>query len=178
MGFTTEIMQFEGDTTQALNSFTWRTRENTYDNKLRMNYGVVLFEQGDLLAFEAAVQAYNDIIIANQNTLSSNRIIYENGPHEGFDIAARALAENLLIDPGSLPVYAGDLTLTLNTYVDGTLKNTKTIIGEQPFRIPDTGKGRLWEFEIIGNVEKVKRMDFASSMEEIKQILQEQQEGG
>ena len=171
-------MEFEGDQTQALQNFTWRTRENTYDNRLRMNYGVILFNQGDLAAFDAAVQAYYDTINANQTILSSDRIIYETGPHEGFGIGDRAITGTLLTDPGSLPQYSGDLTLTLNTYVGGTLKNTKTIINELPFRISDTGQGRVWEFEIVGNVTNVKRMDFASSVEELKVQIQEQQQGG
>lgn len=175
MGFTSEIYEWEGDTTQAFGNFIWRSKRFLWDSRPSKLYAVILFDQGDLADFEQALRDYQAIITANQLLIASGTIFP--GPQlpsgSGFQIGNRGVTGTLLQNPGSLPIYSGDLTLTLRVYVDGVLRFTKTVISQLPFRIPTRRRGRAWEFELEGNVDRVRRMDFAASMEEIKAAMQE-----
>lgn len=175
MGFTQIVYEFEGDTTQALAPFLWRTREFLWDHRPGTLYGAIQFDQGDLADFEQALKDYQAIITANRLLISSGTLFP--GPAlpsgSGFQIGNRSITGTLLTDPGPIPTYAGDLTLTLRVYVDGVLRVTKTVASPKPFRLAAKKRGRAWAFEIEGNVDRVKRMDFASSMEELKAAINE-----
>ena len=175
MGFTNEVQEWEGDQTQAIRNFTWRSRQFLMDSRLSHLYAVIQFDQGDLEDFNQAVQEYNDIIRQNRLILASGAAIFPDGLPDGsgFGLLSRPLIGTTLTDPGPFPTYAGDLTLTFRVYVNEVLSFTKTIINERPFRIGARKRGRRWSFEIEGNVDRVKRMDFASSMEELKAMIQE-----
>lgn len=175
MGFTTEVYEWEGDTTQAFGSFIWKSKRYLLENRPSKLYAVILFEQGDLADFEQALQDYQAAVTANQLLIASGWIFP--GPQlpsgSGFQIGNRAVTGTSLQNPGPLPVYGGELSLILRVYVDGVLRFTKTVISQKPFRIPTRRRGRAWEFELEGNVDRVRRMDFASSMQEIKAAINE-----
>ena len=174
MGFTNEVQEWEGDQTQAIRNFLWRSKQFVFDNRLSNIYCVIIFDQGDLEDFNQAVQDYNDAIRKNRLILLSGDLFDDDLPDgSGFGIGTKPITGTNLIDPGPFPVYAGDLELTLRVYVNEVLAFTKTIINERPFRIGARKRGRRWSFEIEGNVDRVKRMDFASSMEELKAMIQE-----
>lgn len=174
MPFTNEIFQWEGDTTQALRNFIWRSKQFVFDNRPSHLYGVILFDQGDLADYNQAVADWEDAVRKNRLILQARGVFPDSLPDgSGFGLGVRPITGTTLVDPGPFPTYTGDLTLTLRVYVNEILSFTKTIINQKPFRIGTRKRGRRWSFEIEGNVNRIKRMDFASSMDEIKAMIQE-----
>ena len=174
MGFTVEVYEWEGDQTQALRNFTWRSKQFVFDNRPSHLYAVILFDQGDLEDYFAAVEAWYDVIRQNRLILLTQGIFQDGLPDgSGFPIGTQPITGTTLINPGPFPQYAGDLELTFRAYVDEVLQFTKTILNQRPFRVGTRKRGRRWSFELEGNVDRVLRMDVASSMQEIKAPIQE-----
>lgn len=174
MAFTSEVYEWEGDQSQTLRNFIWRSRQFLFDSRPSHLYGVVLFDQGDLADFAEAVALWEDAVRKNRLILQAQGIFTDSLPDgSGFGVGVRPITGTTLVDPGPFPIYTGDLNLVLRVYVNETLQFTKTLIDQLPFRIGTRKRGRRWSFEIEGNVPRVKRMDFATSMQEIKAVIQE-----
>ncbi len=177
MAYITEIFEWEGDETQPFGTFNWKTKLYQMGRRMRFGYGRIYFDEGDFDAFNAAVAAYNEAINQNLQYLSGGYVIFVNAPHQGWPIGGLPLAGSVIRDAGSAPTYTGDKTLSLKVYTDDTLRSTTQIFNETPFRVNAQRKSNRWEFELEGNVENVKRMEFAPTMREIKQPLQQRQGG-
>lgn len=59
--------------------------------------------------------------------------------------------------------------VTLKVYVDGVLKQTKTVTSAEPFKLKSGFKRKQWQFEISGSTE-VRRLRVATSVDELKQL--------
>jgi len=160
MGY--NVYKWEGDTTQRRDSFTWKSKKYLMNSRKRFSAARVIFESTDLSAYYASVLAYNEAIERNRARLSVAVGII-GGLMPGEDIS---LGGDVLEAVPSQPVYAGDDSLTIKVYVDGTLRKTKTITNTKAFKIGAQRRGRVWEFELIGNV-VVKQFGFADSVEEL-----------
>ena len=66
------------------------------------------------------------------------------------------------------PEYNGELELTFRLYTDDVLRHTKQLYTTQIFKLPGGYRGRRHYFEIEGNVERIKRIDLATSIWELK----------
>lgn len=168
------IYEWEGDATQALGSFTYKTREFIFPSRIRLSYARALFERGDLSDYWDLVEARNDVISRNKAKIAEGTIDGAGGRvGGGFWFAETAISSPDMETVPDAPVYAGDLTLTLKTYCDGTLSSTQTIYSYRPFRIGVNSRHTKWQFELIGNVDAVHRFDAASSIREIMQVQTE-----
>lgn len=170
MGYITEIFEWEGDSSQSFSNFVWKTKQVNHPFRVRYGYGRFYFTEGDFDAYNALVEEYNAAVSRNLDRLSSGYIIHDSGPWSGFQVGLLPVTGTYLEEVPSLPSYAGDKELTLRVYRDNELVFTKSIYTEKPFRITPNTRGREWEFEIEGNVDRLQAADFASSMEEIKQM--------
>jgi len=173
MGYQTEIYEWEGDPTQAFANLVWKSRQYNHQVRLRYGYGRIYFTEGDFDEYVALVNEYNDIIKRNLDLLGYGKIIHDSGPWVGFQLGTLPVTGTYLEDVPQVPSYAGDKELTLRVYRNGALIFTKSIYSEKPFRIEPNKRGRMWEFEIEGNVERIEAADFASSMDELKQLQRE-----
>ena len=168
MAYITEIFEWEGDETQPFGTFNWRTKQFNMDNRMRFGYGRIYFDEGDFDAYNAALAAYNEQVNQNLGYLSGGYVMYVNAPHQGWPIGGLPLAGSVIRDPGSAPSYTGTKTLTLHTYADEVLQSSVQIFDENPFRVDAQLRSNRWSFEVEGNVEAVKRMEFAPSVRELK----------
>lgn len=172
MAYMTEIYEWEGDETQPFGTFNWKTKLYNMQERMRFGYGRIYFDEGDFDAYNAALDAYNLLVSQNLGYLSGGYVMYVNAPHQGWPVGGLPLAGSVIRDAGSVPSYAGEKVLNLKIYVDETLISTTQIFNQQPFRIDAQRRANRWEFEIEGNVESVKRIEFAPSMGELKQSQQ------
>jgi len=162
------IYEWEGDATQALNPFTFKCRKEMFPDRVRFIYARVLFEQGNLDDYYALVAARNDVIKRNLAKIAEGTIDGVGGRvGGGFWFGEVAVAGDELEDVPDEPVYAGDLSLSLKVYVDGTLENTISVYNQKPFRIGVPKRSTEWDFELVGNVDKVHQLDVVSSMAEL-----------
>lgn len=175
MGNANLVYEWEGDATQALNPFTYKGRKELFTKRLRFAYARVLFEKGDLEDYWTLVEARNDVISRNLAKIAEGSIDGSGGRvGGGFWFAEAPVAGAALETVPDLPVYAGDLELSLKTYLNGTLKSTKEVYSDKPFRLGVSERGTAWEFEVVGNVDKISQIDVATSVREImEEPLQE-----
>lgn len=175
MAYITEIYEWEGDTTQGFDQFQWGCRQMKMSTRRRLAFGQVLFEEGDLDDYQAELDAYNDTLNNNKQIISSGLLVFESGPQEGFPVGIVPIAGTQLADAGTEPTYSGDKSLTLYVYRNGTLVATKSIYNERPFRtgVGKSTQGNEWKFVIKGNVDRVKRVCLAPSVDELKVEPQE-----
>ena len=173
MAYITEIYEWEGDETQPFGTFNWKTKLYNMGNRMRFGYGRIYFDEGDFDAYNAALDAYNLLINQNLGYLSGGYVMYVNAPHQGWPIGGLPLAGSVIRDPGVVPSYTGTKTLSLKIYVDDVLISTMQIFNQFPFRIDAQVRANRWEFELEGNVENVKRIEFAPTVRELKQPLQQ-----
>ena len=169
MAYMTEIFEWEGDSTQPFDTFNWKSKLYHEDFRVRYAYGMIHFESGDFTAYNTLVDAYNAAIELNLQYLSAGRVVFAQGPHQGWPVGGLSVAGTLLTGVGSAPSYSGTRSLTLKVYVDETLYSSTLIYDQKPFRVDAPRKSIDWEFELEGNVDKVKQMIFAPSVRELKQ---------
>jgi len=172
MAYITEIFEWEGDATQPFGTFNWKTKMFNMDGRMRFGFGRIYFDEGDFDAFNAALAAFNEAINQNQQYLSGGYVMYINEPHQGWPVGGLPLAGSVIRDAGSAPVYTGEKSLTLKVYADETLLSSTLIYDQFPFRTDAQKRSNRWEFELEGNVQNVKRMEFAPSARELQQPLQ------
>jgi len=162
------VYEWEGDDTQALSSFTFKGRKEMFPKRVRFVYARVLFARGDLDDYYDLVAARNDVIKRNKAKIAEGSIDGVGGRiGGGFWFGETAVAGDDLETVPDEPTYSGDLSLSLKIYVDGTLENTISVYDEKPFRIGIQKKSTEWDFELVGNVDKVHKLDAASSMKEL-----------
>ena len=176
MGNANLVFEWEGDATQALGSLTYKGRKELFAKRLRFSVARILFERGDLEDHWDLVEARNDIITRNLAKIAEGSIDGAGGRvGGGFWFAEVPIVGTMLETVPDLPVYAGDLTLSFKTYLAGTLVSTKTIYSDKPFRIGVSQRGTAWEFEVIGNVDRISQIDVATS---VREIMEEQVQEG
>ena len=163
------VYEWEGDNTQALSSFTVKTRKEILKGRERIAYGRILFETGDFDAYWALVNTRNDIIARNKAKLSGGGVDGAGGAvGGGYWFGEVPVAGDELETVPTVPVYTGDLTLSLEIYMGGTLVNTISIYHQKPFRLGTAGQRNItFEAQLIGNVAKVHQMDFGASIREV-----------
>jgi hypothetical protein len=181
MAISNHLYQFEGDPAQQpYPSFTYRYRREVLTRKVCPKYARVIFEKGDLSDYLNWIALREQAIKTNQMILSEYGIDGAGGRVGGgfwfsvVPIAGAQLIETIWLDEETevdittIPIYGGDLSLVLNIYMDGTLEKSITVIDEKPFRTGLSNRSSDWQFELVGNVERVKRLDVATSMDELK----------
>ena len=177
---TANILQlFEGDTTQPLPSFTYRYKKELAPRRIRPAYARVIFEVGDIADYVRWVEARNAAITANQMIISEYALSGSGGRVGGgfwFSVVPIAGSSSLIsaitvdgvtYDITVVPVYAGVLTLALNVYREGVLDKSITVLDDKPFKLGLDERARDWQFELVGNVERVMQLDIATSVAEI-----------
>lgn len=185
MGISNHLFQFAGDPTQPLPAFVYKFRRELVPRRIRPAFARILFEEGDLIAFETWVTTRESYQTLNKQLLAEGGMDGAGGRVGGgfwfseAPIAGTKLVDSYAIDGSpysieTIPIYAGDLSLTFNLYKAGVLHKTVTVTSEKPFRIGVEGKGTDWQAEIVGNVERVKRVDVATSVEEITNAQDEE----
>lgn len=175
MGNPNRIYEWEGDSTQALASYTYKTRRFLIPKRARFAFARILFELGDFEAYWVLVGIRNDVISRNLAKIAEGSIDGAGGRvGGGFWFAEVPISGSTLETVPDLPVYAGDKTLVLNTYTGGVLQSTKTIYSDRPFRLGVDARSSDWEFEIIGNADKIHQLDIATS---VREIVEENQGG-
>jgi len=172
MAYITEIYEWEGDETQPFGTFNWKTKLYNMIDRMRFGYGRIYFDEGDFDAYNAALDAYNLLVNQNLGYLSGGYVMYVNEPHQGWPVGGLPLAGSVIRDSGALPTYVGAKVLSLKIYVDETLISTTQIFNQFPFRLDAQLRSNRWEFELEGNVENVKRIEFAPSIKELTQLQQ------
>ena len=169
MGNTNMVYEFEGDTTQALASFDFKSKMFRVPRRVRLAYARVLFTRGDLSDYWDLVKARNDVIARNLAKIAEGTIDGAGGRvGGGFWFGDAAVTADALETVPAVPVYSGDLSLVLKVYRGGSLAATKTIYSDEPFRIDVAGRSSEWEYELIGNVDAVHQIDLASSIREMR----------
>lgn len=172
------LYQFAGDPTQPLPSFVYRFRQELTPRRIRPAFGRILFDEGDLIAFHLWVSTRESWLTINKQLFAEGAIDGAGGrPGGGYWFSEVPIAGSRLVDvfyiegtPYSIttvPVYAGDLSLTFKIYKAGTLHKTVTVTSQDPFRIGVSGKSTNWQVEVTGNVERIKRVDVSTSVEEM-----------
>jgi len=158
------VFEWEGDTTQPMGNFTWKSKKFMLPSQMSFNSARVKFTSSDRSAYWDLVEAYNVALIRNRtliSNLSPGGTLGEELIGEGIAVGADDLD-----DAPTLAAYTGDDELQVKVYMDGTLSETKEVYHEKPFRI--TGKrGRTIEVEIVGNV-TVAEVAVATSVAELK----------
>lgn len=176
---TNSIYKFEGDATQPLPSMTYRYRKEVLTERIRPAYARVLFEKGDIADYIRWVEIRNAAITANQMIISEYGLSGCGGrigggfwfsvvPIAGVNSFITTITVNgVVYDITTVPVYAGVLELNLNIYRAGVLVKAIPVYDDKPFRTGIDTRGNDWQFELVGNVERVKRLDVAASVAEI-----------
>lgn len=173
MAYMTEIFEWEGDSTQPFDTFNWKGRLYNLDTRMRLGaYGMIFFDTGNFDSYNAEVAEYDARVATNLSYLSAGRVIFDQGPHAGWPVGGLSVAGTLLALVGSAPSYTGSRSLTFKVYVDGSLYASKLIYNERPFRVPAPKRSNRWEFELQGNVNNVKRLVIAPSMQELKHMTE------
>lgn len=175
MATNNNVFEWEGDNTQALASFSIKTRKEILKGRERIAYGRILFETGDFDAYWALVKERDDIIARNKAKISQGNVDGAGGAvGGGYWFGVVPIAGDDLETVPAVPSYTGDLVLSLLIYMGGTLINTIAIYHEKPFRLGTAGKRNItFEAKLVGNVEKVHQMDFGASVKEIMAPLEE-----
>jgi hypothetical protein len=174
MAYVNEVYQWEGDTSQPYEeTYTWKSKAYMLPVRTTFTCGRLLGEFQDRETYWALVEARNQAIMRNRARIAAGALLGMIGDEE---LGERELDGDILEDVAEVAAYSGDLSCTLNVYVDDSLKFSKEVYIFHPFRLGDGFRGRTWEIEVIGNI-IVKRIDLASSMEELKQLIQATEEG-
>lgn len=169
MGFANYIWQWEGDQTQAIGNMFWKSKEFLYPKKIRFAAGRIIFITGDLDDYQALIDEREAIIQRNLEKLATGAIGTIGGNEGGFIHAHYPIAGDNLEDVPLEPTYAGELELTFRLYTDDVLRHTKQLYTTQIFKLPGGYRGRRHYFTLEGNVERIKRIDLATSIWELKQ---------
>lgn len=169
---TNNVYEWEGDQTQALDNFFWESREFVTPGRPRMSCARVVFTEGDLAAFWASLVAREDIIDRNMARLSSGMLGTTGGAEGGYIHGAFPIAGDNLEEVPALPTYGGILQLKFYLYADGVLKITKDLYTSRIFKLPGGYRALKWKIVLEGNVDKVQKLDVATSVQEILRLQQ------
>jgi len=168
MGYINNIFEWEGDHTQAFGNLLWKSKEFLYPKKIRFAACRIIFLPGDLEAYWAEVEARQAIIDRNADKLATGQLGTIGGLEGGYIHAQYPIAGDNLEDVPAEPEYTGELQLTFRLYTDDVLRHTKQLYTTQIFKLPGGYRGRRHYFELEGNVERIKRIDLATSIWELK----------
>lgn len=171
------VCQFEGDSTQRM-TFTRKCGEYLFDAKVKLCVGRVQFAMGDLDDYWDQVEARLETIDRNAQKIAAFDLGVGSYQSGAWIWESRPVAGDLLETVPSAPTYSGDLSLTLSVYAENSggtmaLTNTITVDHNQIFKFNPGIMSRKWQYELSGNVEKVIRVDLASSVDEIKRRQQQ-----
>jgi hypothetical protein len=167
MAFDNIVYEWEGDDTQAFGNMTWESPEVVSNGRNRLSCGRVLFDVGDLQAFYDTVRDREEIIARNAAKLATGQLGTTGGNEGGYIFGKYPIAgDNLEVVPAE-PTYGGVLALTFKLYGDGVLKFTKQLYTNAVFKLAGGYRAQKWIIRLEGNVDKVQRIDVASSVEEI-----------
>ncbi len=164
MVYVNEISEWEGDTSQYGNNYTWESKDYVFDSRVRMAVARVLFSSTDLSTYNALLEERADLLARNRAKIASG--VTGILPGGGWDFDGNVLGGDALEPDPSAPTYAGDDELTFYLYADGVLKHTQIVTSPNPFSLPGGFRARRWTIKLIGNI-AVKRVDVAASVHEI-----------
>jgi hypothetical protein len=168
---TNYVYEWEGDITQPLGTYTWKSKEFLLPRSKTFRCGRIIFDGTDRSDYYALLQARRETIQRNNTRISNGTIHGVIGEDPiGYPVA---INEDELETVPNEPTYTGDDQLQLKVYVDGTLEFTKEVYITRPFRLGSGYRGGRWELEIIGNV-NVEWLGIADSMKELKSISEEE----
>jgi len=173
MAYVNEIYEWEGDASQPYeNTYTWRSKKYLLPVRTTFTCGRVIAEYQDREDYWETVEARDEVLRRNRARIAAGALLGLIGDEE---LGERELDGDILEDVPEVADYSGDYALAFKVYCDDVLRLTKEIYVGVPFRLGDGFRGRTWEIEVIGNV-IVKRVDLASSMEELKTLIKTQEE--
>lgn len=160
------VYEWEGDLAQPRGNYSWKSKAFSLPSKMALNVGRVDFEGQNREAFWALFEAYHAGLARNRALLSALSPGGTLGEEEiGGDIE---IGGDGLEELGVEPAYTGDDALQLKIYIDEVLAMTKEIYSQNPFRFVGNKRGRVIEFELIGNV-AVSEVVLATSVDELKE---------
>jgi hypothetical protein len=168
MGFANYIWEWEGDETQAFGEMFWKSKEFLYPKKIRFAACRIIFITGDLDEYQALLDEREAIIKRNLDKLATGAIGTIGGTEGGFIHAHYPIAGDNLEDVPAEPTYAGELSLIFKLYCNDILRHTKQLYTTEIFKLPGGYRGRRHFFTLEGNVERIKRVDLATSIWELK----------
>lgn len=168
MSFANYIWQWEGDQTQAFGNMLWKSKEYLYPKKIRFAAARIIFNTGDLDEYQALLDQRAAIIARNLEKLATGNIGTIGGTEGGYIHALYPIAGDNLEDVPPEPEYAGELQLIFKLYCNDVLRHTKQLYTTEIFKLPGGYRGRRHFFTLEGNVERVKRVDLATSIWELK----------
>lgn len=169
---TNNIYEWEGDQSQALAPFWWESREFVTPGRPRLSCARVVFTEGDLATYWALVTAREDIIERNAARLASGLLGTTGGAEGGYIHGVYPIAGDNLEEVPAAPIYGGTLSLKFYLYADGVLKLTKQLYTSRIFKLPGGYRGLKWKIVLEGNVDKVQKLDVATSVQEIMRLQQ------
>ena len=167
MAYDNVVYKWQGDATQPLDNMYWESPEIVMDGRIRMSCARVLFDVGDLAAFWQTLVDREEIIARNAAKLATGQLGTTGGNEGGYIFGKYPIAGDNLEAVTALPTYGGTLSLVFKLYADGVLKFTKQLYTNRVFKLAGGYRGQKWIVSLEGNVDKVQRVDVASSVEEI-----------
>ena len=167
MAYDNVVYQWQGDPTQAFKNLTWESPEIVTTGRVRMSCARVLFDVGDLEFFYRTVLDREEMIARNAVKLASGQLGTTGGAEGGYIFGVYPIAGDSLEEVPAAPTYGGSLSLTFKLYGDGVLKFTKSLYTNRIFKLAGGYRAQKWIIRLEGNVDKVQRVDVATSVEEI-----------
>jgi hypothetical protein len=167
MAYDNKVYEWEGDVSQSFASMVWDSPEIVTDGRVRMSCARVLFDVGDLKAFWDTVEAREEIIRRNSAKLATGLLGTTGGDEGGYVFGKYPIAGDNLETVPAAPTYGGVLSLAFKLYADGVLKFTKQLYTNRIFKLAGGYRGQKWIIRLEGNVDKIQRVDVATSVEEI-----------
>jgi hypothetical protein len=164
------IYMWEGDLTQPFSNCYWESREFVSPGRGRFSCARILLDTGDQDAYWQLVLDRQAIIDRNAAKLASGLLGTTGGDEGGYIFGAYPIAGDNLEDVPAEPSYGGTLTLQFKLYGDGVLKFTKQLYHNRIFKLPGGYRAQKWKVVLVGNVDKVQRVDIASSVQEIMRL--------
>lgn len=181
MTTTNHLYEFGGDPTQPLPNIAYRFKKEIFPKRVKPAFARIIFDEGDLDDFnewvtqrQIVVRRVNQVYAESEIDGSGGRVgggfWFGYAPISGVDVPDTVTVNGVEYDLETVPLYAGPLTLQFKVYKNGVLAETFDVSNSKPFRLGLSGRDTTWQFEINGNVEHIKRIDIASSMQELTQI--------
>lgn len=163
------VYQWEGDTAQPYSSnWVWRSKKFLLPYRATVGAARVISVLGDRADYFTLLLARREALARNSARISAGMV---GGTISEDLVGALEVNGDDLETPATVGDYSGDFNLAFRLYVDGTLKFTKEIYSERPFRCDDGFRGRSFEFELEGNI-TVRRIDYGASIDDLKTLIQ------